>query len=73
MPPLLSRELGDRSPGPARLCWGGGGIREGGTWRLTAGLTHEGLLASVDADVVVEGGHLLEGPAAVGTLVRLVV
>lgn len=56
---------------------GSGGVRETSVWlalrRLTASLAHEGLLAGVDADVVVEGGHLLEGPAAIGTLVRLIV
>lgn len=74
MLPVVQRELGDRSPGgPVRLWWCKGVVRMAGTSRLTAGLAHEGFLPRVNADVVVEGGHFLEGPAAVGALVRLIV
>ena len=41
--------------------------------QLTTGLAHEGLLAGVNADVVVQGRHLLEGSPTVGAAVRLVV
>lgn len=40
---------------------------------LTTSLTHKGLFPCVDANMVVQGGHFLEGAATVRTLMGFVV